>query len=110
MEPWPQATRIESGFLRWWSTYACVARDDLSTEALLRVRHELDGTRAHSLDAAPLQPALQVSQVWAHRTPIADPHVSSVGATIIGTDSLRRGREGTGTGAEVRIALPKNSV
>jgi hypothetical protein len=43
MEPWPQATRIESGFLRWWSTYACVARDDLSTEALLRVRHELDG-------------------------------------------------------------------
>ena len=24
MKPWPQATRIESGSLKWWSTYACV--------------------------------------------------------------------------------------
>jgi hypothetical protein len=78
---------VEHLRLRW--------RDDLSMEALLELRYELDDM--DSLDAAHLQPGLQVSGVRAHRAWRRSARQCS--RHDIGAGSLPRGRERTGTGA-----------
>ena len=73
-------------------------RDDLSMEALVRLRDELDDMLGHIRSTrAHLQPGLHVSRVRAHRTWRRSPRQCS--RHDLGIDSLRRGRERAGTDA-----------
>ena len=81
---------VEHLRLRW--------RDDLSMEALLGLRDELDDMLGRIRSARHLSnPVFKCPRVRAHRTWRRSPRQCS--RHDIGAGSLRSGREGTGTGA-----------
>jgi len=81
---------VEHLRLRW--------RDDLSMEALLGLRDELDDMLGRIRSTRHISTPVFKCPACGHIGRGADPHVS-VRATIFGAGSLPLGRERTGTGA-----------